>query len=177
MSFVERSATQGPLAQCPKGVRVSGMIWIISGVLIIAAPVIWIVYLVCAAAMKQGLKQALMGLVCDGWILAIALVPCGYVASLFVRVGLLHVRGRARDTLWLGICSLVVGLLVAGGWVMPFYHAVMGLLGGRVGAIPPSLVVLISLCGLLDGLCFLAAAWLSVVNRKSYLAWRQQVGP
>jgi hypothetical protein len=171
MNISEQDISPGPPRPCPKAVQISGMIWIIAGGLVFAAPASWVAYLVFKEGIANGLDAVLRGLVFDGWILAIVLLLAAYPASIIIRVGLRYVRGRARDTLWLGISSLVFGLLNCAVWIWPFLLAATGLIDGRGGRMSDYLAVVITGSGMTVAVSFLAAGVLSLFARRAYRDW------
>jgi len=83
------------------------------------------------------------------------------IAIAFIVAGVQTISGKARDTLWNGIASIVIGALNCG--LLLFITLGMGGLGP---------VVLLS--GLPVALGLIVAGILALVGRAGYRAWRSQ---
>jgi hypothetical protein len=159
-----------PQPRYPRAVFVSGLLWIINGCLLFFGPAVWLGLVIAThAAESPGL---LGGFVVDGWLVCFPLLILALLASLFVMVGILFIRGMARDTLVVGIVSLVLGLPLLGAVGLVFASAVRGFFTGT-GAAPMSVQARILFSGIvmLAPGSLVAAGVMLLGNRRAYLAW------
>ncbi len=94
----------------------------------------------------------------------------GWFGGAFIFVGIQSVRGTARYTLWDGIGSIVLGLLLIGGGVA----AALGrlLIAGGVAVEPTPLTFLYMGLASLGAVALLAAGVLALVSSGQYKLWR-----
>ena len=140
------------LRRIPPGIiRAAGVLWIISGALLLAGAALTFLLLLVDSSGWRPLNGF-------GWILG-----CGAVCGVaFLAVGVQSFKGTATDTLASGIWSIVIALVDLGVALLLYAAAV---LGGNVGLTPFAAV------GSSPGL-FLAGV-LALLGRRSYKAYRQ----
>jgi hypothetical protein len=160
-------------ASFPKTVLVAGAICIVLSCVPLFIVIGGVTYLIISNPTPT--KPWTTVLLTDGWILVPSfvafIVTCGLI-PLAIR----YTGGRAKDTLAIGIVSIIVGLIL-GGFAGPTVAGVIRhwiVLGSA--DLSPSRSFMGFLMGgaLLLAVMLLTAGVMFLIGRKSYLAWKHE---
>jgi hypothetical protein len=99
-----------PLSDYPKVLKKAGVTWIAFGCLILLNLGVVFLSSLIAGSMRRG-EAVLVGGVFGGLFI-------GFVAGVFIHVGVQSISGTARDTLGNGIGSIIFGGLHEGGGIL-----------------------------------------------------------